>query len=121
MLNRKLEGSAIVFYDGSTQILSIREEEIENGVLITLQGELRSDTGHELLDELTALATAGVNITLDFEGVTYITSTILDVLLKAQHTIDKISKGNLLLRKLKPDIYSEFEKTGTHESFMIEK
>lgn len=121
MLTRKLEGSAIVFYNGATQILSIKEEEIGNGVLMTLQGELRSDVAHELLDELTALATVGMNIVLDFEEVTFITSTILDVLLTAQQTMDSMGKGTMLLRKLQPDIFRQFEKTGTSELLMIQE
>ena len=120
LLTRKLEGAAIVFYNGANKVLSILEEEIENGVLLTLQGELRSDAAHELLDELTALATVGVNVVLDFEGVTFITSTILDALLTAQQTMDSMGKGTMLLRKLPQDIYYQFEKTGTSELLMIE-
>ena len=121
MLTRKLEGSSIVFYNDSTQVLSIKEEENENGVLMTLVGELRSDVAHELLDELTALATVGVNIVLDFEGVTFITSTILDVLLTAQQTMDSLGKGTMLLQKLQPEIFRQFEKTGTSELLMIQE
>lgn len=121
MLNRKLEGSDIVFYDGSTQVLSIKEEESENGVLLTLRGELRSEVGHELLDELTALATVRANIALDFDGVTFITSTILDSLIEVQHTMDEMNRGTLLLRKLKPDIYRRFEEVGMTELLMIEE
>lgn len=120
MLNRKLEESAIVFYNGMERILSIKEEETENGVLMTLQGELRSEVAHELLDELTALATVGMNIILDFEGVVFITSTILDVLLTAQQTMDSMGKGAMLLRKIQPDILSQFERTGTSELLMIQ-
>ena len=121
MLTRKLEGSAIVFYSGQTHILTIAEEELENSILLTLQGELRSDVAHELLDELTALATVGAHIILDFAGVTFITSTILDALLTVQQTMDSMGKGSLLLRKLTPQIYHQFESTGISELLMIEK
>ena len=121
MLTRKLEGQSIVFYNANTQVLSILEEEREDGVLLTLRGELRSDVAHELLDELTALATVGVQVTLDFAEVTFITATILDVLLTVQQTMDAMGKGSLVLRKLKPDIYHQFEKTGTSELLIIEQ
>lgn len=120
MLDRKIEGNAIVFKNGSAPVLTIEESETENGVLMVLKGELRSDVAHELADELTALATVGINIVVDFAEVTYITSTILDVFLTVQQLMDSMNKGTLALRKLPDDIYREFEKTGTSELLMIE-
>ena len=121
MLTRKIEGDSIVFLNGTTHVLTIREEEKENGVLMTLQGELRSDVAHELMDELTALATVGVNVVLDFAEVTFITSTILDVLLTVQQTMDTIGKGSLLLRKIPDKIFEQFEKTGVSELLLIQE
>lgn len=121
MLIRKLEETAIVFYNGSEQVLSIKEEETETGILMTFQGELRSDVAHELLDELVAFATIGAAVVMDFEGVTFITPTILDVLLTAQQTMDRIGKGAMLLKKIPPQIYQQFENTGTSELIMIQE
>lgn len=121
MLNRKLEDSSIVFYSGTARVLTIKEEEAENGILITLIGELRSETANELGDELTMLATVGASIVLDFEGVTYIAPNVLGKLLTVQRSMDSMKKGTLLLRRLKPDIYSQFEKHGMSELLDIQK
>lgn len=121
MLNRRLEGNAIIFSSGSNPVLTIEEEETEQGILMKLNGELRSDVAHELSDELTALATVGVNIVVDFSGVTYITSTILDVFLSVQQAMDTMRRGNLMLRSLPAGILREFERTGTSELLMIEE
>lgn len=121
MLTRKLEGDAIVFYNGASHVLTIHETENDTGVLMALDGELRSDVAHELLDELTALATVGVKVVVDFEKVTFITSTILDVFLTVQQTMDSMGKGTLLLTKMPTEIYQKFEKTGTAELLMIEE
>lgn len=120
MLNRKIEGNSIVFRNGSLTVLTIEESETDNGIVMALKGELRSDVAHELMDELTALATVGVGILVDFSGVTYITSTILDVFLSVQQLMDSIKKGSLVLCKMPSAIYQEFEKTGTAELLLIE-
>ena len=120
MLNRKIEGNSIIYRNGSLPVLTIEESETENGIVMALKGELRSDVAHELMDELTALATVGVSIFVEFSGVTYITSTILDVFLSIQQLMDTMKKGSLVLCKMPPAVYQEFEKTGTAELLMIE-
>lgn len=120
MLERKIEGNSIIFRNGPITVLSIDEIQTDSGITMTLKGELRSDVAHELLDELTALATVGVSIVVDFSDVTYITSTILDVFLTVQQLMDSMHKGALTLRKLPEEIYREFEKTGTSELLLIE-
>lgn len=120
MLNRRIENNSIVFRNGSVVVLIIEETETDNGITMALRGELRSDVAHELLDELTALATVGISIMVDFSEVTYITPTILDVFLSVQQLMDSMQKGVLILRKLPAEIYSEFEKTGTSELLLIE-
>ena len=120
MLDRKIEGNSIIFRNGSATVLTIEENETDNGIVMVLNGELRSDVAHELLDELTALATVGVSIVVDFAGVTYITSTILDVFLSVQQIMDSMHKGSMTLCKLPGEIFDEFERTGTAELLQIE-
>ena len=120
MLTRKIEGNSIIFKNGATTVLTINEEETDAGILMALNGELRGDVAHELSDELTALATVGVNVVVDFSQVTYITSTILDVFLTVQQLMDSMGKGALVLRKLPDDIYREFDRTGTSQLLNIE-
>ena len=119
MLTRKIEGDSIVFYDGSAAVLTIREKELEEIVTVEMIGELRSDAVHEVLDELVALATVGINIAADLSGITYIAPTAQHIFLRTQQKIDSIGSGSLVLIGLSDTIYQEFEKTGLSELLMI--
>lgn len=120
MLERILEGDSIIFRNGSVTVLTIAEKETDMGVDMQLQGELRSDVAHELADELTALATVGISVVVDFTGVTYITSTILDVFLSVQQLMDSMNKGSMVLKNMPTNVFQEFEKTGISELLLIE-
>ena len=120
MLNRKLDGESIVFTDGARTVLTIGEKEQENGILMTLTGELRSEVAHDLQDELVALTTVGANVVVDMRGVSYISSTVQHVFLTVQQKMDNMSRGTLVLRGMPDAIYNEFDKNGTSELLMIE-
>ena len=120
MLNRKLDGESIIYTDGAQTILTIGEKEQENGILLTLTGELRSEVAHDLQDELVALTTVGANVVVDMAGVTYISSTVQHVFLTVQQKMDNMARGTLVLKAMTDEIYSEFDKNGTSELLMIE-
>lgn len=120
MLNRKIEGESIIFTDGQEHILTITEQETENGILMCLSGQLRSDVAHDVYDELVALTTVGANIVVDFKEVTYIAPTLQNTLLIVQQKMDSMGKGTLLLRGMSKEIYREFEKSGEADLLMIE-
>lgn len=119
MLTRKIEGDSIIFYDGITEVLSVKETEHDDMITVEMKGELRGDTAHEIQDELIALVTVGLNIAVDVSGVTYVAPTVQHVFLRAQQKIDAIGKGSLVLTGLSDQIYHEFEKTGISELLMI--
>ena len=120
MVSRKIEDDVITYFDGAKSFAIFNETEIDSGILITLTGELRSEIANDLLDELVAFTTVGANVIIDFEKVIYISSTVQHVLLRVQQKMDAMKKGTLTLRKLQPNIYQEFEKTGASELLMIE-
>ena len=120
MLNRKIEGDSIVFDDGTTIVLTVEEKSTDQGILLLLNGQLRSEVAHDIQDELIALATVGVNIVVDFGKVTYISPTTQHSFLRVQQKMDTMGKGTLLLRKLPIEIFREFEKTGASELLLIE-
>lgn len=120
MLNRKNGGESIIFSDGPKTVLTIGEKEQENGILMTLTGELRSEVAHDLQDELVALTTVGADVVVDMSGVTYISSAVQHVFLTVQQKMDTMSRGTLVLKGMSDAIYSEFDKTGTSELLMIE-
>lgn len=120
MLNRRIEEESIIFEEESAIVLSIEEKSTEQGILLMMSGQLRSELAHDIQDELVALATVGVNIIVDLEKVTYISPTTQHVFLRTQQKIDAMGKGSLLLRKLSNEIYREFENTGVSELLLIE-
>lgn len=114
-LIRKIEDDTVQLWDGSTQILAIREAVEGNQVLVVLQGMLRSDTVHDLNDELMALTTLGMDLTVDMAEVKSICAASQHVLLRVQQKMDDLGKGSLQLQKLPAAILEEFEKTGLSE------
>lgn len=120
MLNRKVDKDFTVFTDGAKTILTISEKELENAIMMTLTGELRSEVAHDLQDELVALTTVGANVVVDMSAVTYISSTVQHVFLTVQQKMDAMSRGTLVLKGMTDAIYTEFDKNGTAELLMIE-
>lgn len=119
MLKRKMENDTILFTDGTATVLSVQESMTDKGILMKLSGELRSDVAHDIQDELIALTTVGANVVVDFEKVSYITTTTQHIFLRAQQKMDSMGRGTLTLCNLPENIYREFEKTGTSELLMI--
>lgn len=120
MLTRKMQGDSMLFYDGDSLILTIVEEEIDNGILMTFKGNLRSDTAHHIQDELDAFTTVGIKVTIDFKDVSFISASTLLAMLNAQQLIDFFRKGEIVLRNIPDSVYKEMDETGITELLMIE-
>lgn len=120
MLNRRIEGNTLILEEGATTVLTIEEQETDTGILMKLAGQLRSDVAHDIQDELIALTTVGANVEVDFEKVSYISSTTQHVFLRVQQKMDSMRRGSLLLRKMPDSIFREFERTGASELLMID-
>lgn len=118
-LHRTVEGDTLILKDGEKEILAMGEAADGNAVTLTLRGMLRSDTLHDFQDELIALTTLGMDLIVDFAGVTYLSTACQQALLTVQQKMDSLGKGSLTLVKLPPNIYEEFEKTGASELLMI--
>lgn len=119
-MNRKIDGDCIVYYDGASAVLTVEEKSTEQGILIKLLGQLRSDIAYDIQDELIAFTTVGAKITVDFEKVSYIAPTAQHIFLRVQQKMDACGKGTLVMKKLPDEIYMEFEKTGVSELLLIE-
>lgn len=120
MLTRKIEDDSIIFYDGTSSILTIHERETGNSITLDISGELRSDVAHDILDELIALATIGADVVVDLKEVTYIAPTTQHIFLRVQQKMDSIGRGSLTLKKPAETVYREFELTGVSELLMFE-
>lgn len=121
MLERKMSGDSMLFYDGANLVLSVDETEADGGILMVLKGELRSETAQHIQHELDAFTTMGLKVAIDFKDVTYITSSVLYALLSSQQLIDFFHKGAILLKNVPDAVYREMEETGIAELLMIDE
>ena len=62
----------------------------------------------------------GINMTLDFKKVQFMSSTALGFLVKLQKTIT-LGRGSLKLRNMSKQIYEVFKITNLYKVFTIEK
>ena len=120
MVVRKVSGDSIFFYDKDQLFLTIEETDVDNGILMVLKGELRSDTAHHIQDELDAFTTIGKRVTIDFHDVVYISASILNALLNSQQLIDYLRQGEIILTKIPDSIYQEMDLIGITELLLIE-
>ena len=120
MLTRKMQGDSMLFYDGENLILTIEETEVDGGILMTLKGDLRSETATHIQDELDAFTTVGVKVTIDFKEVTFLAPSVLNALLNSQQLIDFFRHGEIILRNVSDAVYQEMDETGITELLIIE-
>lgn len=119
-IQRKVENDTLYLLDNGTEVLSIEESVDGNNALIKLAGMMRSDTAHDLQDELVAFITMDMALTLDMSKLTYISSTCQQVLLAVQQKMDELGKGSLLLTKMPPKLKAEFDSVGFSHLLDIE-
>lgn len=91
-----------------------------DGVLITLEldGRLDTTTAPELESVIDGCIGETSELVLDFNGLEYISSAGLRVLLKAQKSM--MSNGNMKILNVKEDIMEVFEITGFSDILTIE-
>ncbi|MBR2716450.1 MAG: STAS domain-containing protein [Oscillospiraceae bacterium] len=94
-------------------------KQIENGkAAIGLSGRLDTVTSPELEAELKAALEGVSELTLDFEGLEYVSSAGLRVLLGAQKTMNK--QGEMKLTHVNETVMEIFEITGFSSILSIE-
>ena len=95
------------------------EKTIENGIaVISLSGRLDTVTSPELTEELNALSDDVTSVTLDFEGLEYISSAGLRVLLSAHKKYAE--RGGMKLCRVNETISEIFEITGFSDFLTVE-
>lgn len=116
-----IDEQTIRLSDMSGDLLTIREEPGEAGVLVFLAGTLRNDVIFYLQDELESLLSLGLSITVDFSEVRYVSAAAQQVFLSAQHRIERTGKGKQRFIHMPEDVYLAFERTGASELLNIER
>lgn len=84
-----------------------------------ISGRLNTTTAPQLEDELMASRNEVTDIVMDLEGLTYISSAGLRVLLSTQKSLR--GKGTLVIRNANPEILAVFEMTGFVDFLTIER
>ncbi len=92
----------------------------ENGteLVITLEGRLDTVTAPQLEAELKKSMENKTAVTMDFEGIEYISSAGLRVLLSAQKIMNK--QGKMMIRNVCAAVMDVFEITGFCDILNIE-
>ncbi|MBQ6999494.1 MAG: hypothetical protein IJN67_00435 [Oscillospiraceae bacterium] len=121
MLTRKIQDDAMLFYEGDHLILTVNETEVDGGILMSLKGDLKSETAYHIQDELDAFTTVGMKVTIDFKEVVFAAPSVLNALLNSQQLIDFFRKGEIVLKNIPGTIYQEMDDTGITELLMIEE
>lgn len=120
MLTRKLQGDTMLFYEGEKLILSVDEVESEGCICMVLKGNLVSDSAHHIQDELNAFTSVGVKVVMDFKEVTFVSPSVMYVLLESQTLIDFFRKGEIVLRNISDEVYQMLYAHGITDLLMIE-
>ncbi len=100
--------------------LKIAEQREEDGVLLTLQGELDLASAPRLEEQLKSAEQSGVRLVrIDLSGLTFMDSTGMRTLLLAQRRSQELGH-QLTLRRGPHQVQRVFELTGSLETFTFE-
>lgn len=123
MANRKYEGTSTLFSDDDGTVFLTIDAALDRdrrSVELNVDGELRSEIVPDFQDELEKFTLLNYDLVLNFDNVTYITSSVIEALLKIQRMIDSTRSGRLTLRCVHDSIYSEMDAMGVAELLRIE-
>lgn len=98
--------------------MKIKKTENGNVLTISLAGRLDTGTAPELEKEINSSLDNIEELYLDFEGLDYVSSAGLRVLLAAQKIMKR--KGKMILQNVNDDIMEVFEMTGFVDILTIE-
>ncbi len=98
-------------------IVKRRDDPSENKTTISVSGRITSVNYYELEKALNALDYEGLDLTIDFSSLEYITSAGLRVLLVARKNLDE---DKIRIVNASPDVREVFETTGFLNIFKVE-
>lgn len=121
MSRRTINNGALEIYTNSDELLlSISERQIGDTLNIKVKGQIVTESAHDFEDELTACATVSKKISLDFEGVTHISSMGLNTLLTLQKILDREPGSEMRIHHVNEAVWNEFKAVGFDELMVIE-
>ena len=98
--------------------MTITKEAAGTALTLSLQGRLDTNTAPQLEAALKDALSGVTALALDFEGLEYISSAGLRLLLSAQKVMKK--QGTMVIRHVNPTIMEVFEVTGFSDFLTIE-
>ena len=119
MLQKSFSEDGIRFLDQEKEVAGIREEIAEGKATFFLSGAMNSETANDLADEITALIISDQEIFVNMEGVTYLSSSVMETLLRMEKKLEQKGKYMQILQ-MPQIIYDGFKARGMHELFEIE-
>ena len=100
--------------------LTITTSEVDDDVLLSLDGEIDLSSAHLLVDSIDQAIEGGARrIVLDFSGVTFVNSTGLGAMVAATKRL-RAEGGDLILRRFRGIPASALATTGLDRFFTIE-
>ncbi len=118
-MEKEFGEGVISFVEDGVKKAAIYEQEEGNGILVRLEGAMNRETANTLRNELSARILSGQKISVDLSGVTYLSASVMDILL--QEEIKQESSGKTIpLKQMPQQIYDSFKARGMHELFEIE-
>lgn len=98
--------------------MEIVKNQSQDQLTVAVSGRLDTSTAPQLSEALGELENV-TNLVFDFEGLEYVSSAGLRVLLSAQKTMN--TKGKMTLTHVNDSIMEVFEITGFSDIFTVEK
>ena len=90
--------------------LAIAKHQIDDNLVITLEGRLDSTNSQELMDTISNSLQGVTDLVIDLEKLEYMSSAGLRVMLSAQKTMNK--QGSMIVRNASELVRSVFDITG---------
>lgn len=119
MLKRFVENSRLFFLDeDGSPVFGMTERETENGLEIIMDGNITSDAAYFFGDELISSALAYNSVTLDLNGLGFISNLGFRVLLDAQNCVDDLPDKEMTVKKLSPPLRDAFGEIGYLDLFI---
>ena len=120
-IKRKIDGDRLILENAENgECIRIREEIADGQARIEPEGRLTQEMVHDLEDELTSMVLMCRLVTIDMTEVSYISNSVIHMILKIQHMMDDQDK-TLKISGVGDEIWSRFQDMGLEDVFDIER
>ena len=114
----EMKEDQIILKEDGNALCWIKENLAPAGAIAELGGKLRADTAYVFQDELNALASVKMDITLDLSQVEYLSNAHIQAFLAVQRSVDQKGK-ELILKNLSAQAKAALDAVGVAALFDI--